>query len=129
MASFVKKTLKKAHGTLVDRLCQKAASASKSPSPNPSPSGSINSHSATEKSDLHAVDAAYLANRRSSGFSAGQTYSQPIYAQPGSRGNTPPAAAYGYTPYRKPVATPPSYINPMNDWAGRQAQQAPAELQ
>lgn len=130
MASFVKKTLKKAHGTLVDRLCQKTASASKSPSPNLSPSGSVNAHSATEKSDLHAVDAAYLTGRPRNGFSAGQAYSQPLYAQPNSRGSTP-TAPYGYTPYRKPVPppSPPRYNDPVNGWAGGQPQQAPAELQ
>ncbi|KAI1351997.1 hypothetical protein F5Y01DRAFT_102831 [Xylaria sp. FL0043] len=125
MASFVKKTLKKAHGTLVDRLCQKAAVASsKTPSPVISPSGSISEQSGAEKSDIRAADSAYLANRSSNRFSAGQVYSQPLYAQPNPTGNL--TAPHGYTPYRRPAAT--QCNDAANGWATGQ-QQAPAELQ
>ncbi|KAI0508779.1 hypothetical protein F5B22DRAFT_638490 [Xylaria bambusicola] len=129
MAGFVKKTLKKAHGALVDRLCQKAASAcSKNPSPNLSPSGSISSQSGTEKIDLQATDTAYLAGHPNNRFSAGQTYSQPPYVQRNSHGNM--TAPYGYVPYRRPVAPPPPRCNDSaNGWVGGQPQHAPAELQ
>lgn len=128
MASFVKKTLKKAHGTLVDRLCQKAATASPdTPSPGISPKGSISSDTGIETSDIREADAAYTASagRSSHRFSAGQAYSQPLYAQPNPCGNT--TAPHGYTPYRRP-APPPQYDGSTNGWAGGQ-QQALAELQ
>ncbi|KAI1300576.1 hypothetical protein F5Y03DRAFT_225478 [Xylaria venustula] len=132
MASFVKKTLKKAHGTLVDRLCQKAAVASsKSPSPVPallsSPSGSISSHSATtEKSDLRTADSAYLATRSSNRFSAGQVYAQPIYAQPPDASGDAGVLG-GYTPYRRPV--PSRYGDAVANGWGAGGQHTPAELQ
>ncbi|KAI0541569.1 hypothetical protein GGR58DRAFT_433141 [Xylaria digitata] len=123
MASFVKKTLKKAHGTLVDRLCQKAAVASSRNSA--SLDGSINSHTSNEISDIQTVDSAYSAGRSNNQFSGGQVYSQHIHSQPNPYGGNIPAS-HRYTPYRKPV--PQQYNNSTNGWAGGH-QQAPAELQ
>ncbi|GAW10830.1 hypothetical protein ANO14919_001650 [Xylariales sp. No.14919] len=125
MASFVKKTLKKAHGTLVDRLCQKAASASsRNSSPSTSLDGSVNSHTGNERSDIRGADNAYSTT--SNRFSGEQVFSQHSHShsQPNQYGNTP--APHRYTPYRKPV--PSQYNGSTNGWAGGH-QQAPAELQ
>ncbi|TGJ85829.1 hypothetical protein E0Z10_g2961 [Xylaria hypoxylon] len=125
MASFVKKTLKKAHGTLVDRLCQKAAVASsRNSSPGTSLDGSINSHTGNERSDIQTADSASSAGRSSNRFYGEQGFSQHLHSQPNPYGNTP--ASHSYAPYRKPV--PPGYNGSTNGWAGGH-QQAPAELQ
>ncbi|KAI8628173.1 hypothetical protein F5Y19DRAFT_476579 [Xylariaceae sp. FL1651] len=136
MSSFVKKTLKKAHGALVERLCQKAAVAcSRNPSPvysnTASSNGSIDSHhsrSASSSEKSHA--------RTGSGVAcpthvAGphQQYLQPTNPQHRS------SAPNHYPPYYN--SRPSSGLGPSNNWSEVQGsrqnppsyQQAPAELQ
>ncbi|KAI0401019.1 hypothetical protein F4802DRAFT_444781 [Xylaria palmicola] len=126
MAGFVKKTLKKAHGTLVDRLCQKAAAASsRRPSPGLSSDGSIrsiDSYTGKDESDVHVMSSAHPAApacRRVSGEPA-----HPRYAQPQPNRFEAASGPPRYMPYRKPLPTNGS----TNGWAGI-GQQGPAELQ
>ncbi|KAJ8125717.1 hypothetical protein O1611_g7921 [Lasiodiplodia mahajangana] len=122
MASFVKKTLKNAHGTLVERLCQKAAMASRHGSPS---NESVSSYNSNDKSHVQAMDDAFPANRTSNRVSDGQRYSQHSHPRPNLSENSAPGPQR-YIPYRKPVPLPVN--GPTNGWAGLH-QQAPAELQ
>ncbi|KAI8953605.1 hypothetical protein F4801DRAFT_102580 [Xylaria longipes] len=125
MAGFVKKTLKKAHGTLVERLCQKAAIASsQNPSPGTSTNGSISSRTGNEGGDKRTTDSAYPADRSSNRFSGEQVYPRYSQPHPGTYQNAP--GQQNYIPYRKPVPLPAN--SSTNSWAGAH-QQAPAELQ
>lgn len=126
MAGFVKKTLKNAHGALVERLCQKAAAVSKNQSPDASFNGSIHSHTGngTGAGDARVTDGTYVENRPSSQYSGRQVHSQ--LPQPEPNPYKDASRQQKYTPYRKPV--PPAANGPTNSWAGVH-QQAPAELQ
>ncbi|KAI0469597.1 hypothetical protein F4859DRAFT_516091 [Xylaria cf. heliscus] len=137
MASFVKKTLKKAHGTLVERLCQKAAMvAPRNPSPGTSSNASVSSHAGNRNSqgaDGRIIDNGPPPDYRSiSRFSGEQQQQQQPYSrrysQPQPQPNTleNPQGQQMYAPYRKPVPLPTD--GPPNGWAGTH-QQAPAELQ
>lgn len=108
MAGFVKRTLKNAHGALVERLCQKVAIASSQNGA--SPNGSISVHTNNEKLD--------------NWVSGGQVDARHLSSRPTSSENVP--RPQGYVPYRKPAPLPTN--GPMNNWAGTH-QQAPAELQ
>ncbi|GAP82706.1 putative NACHT and WD40 domain [Rosellinia necatrix] len=127
MAGFVKKTLKNAHGTLVERLCQKAALASsKNPSPGTSPNGSMSSRAANGAGGgiRAAADAAYQTDGSINRFSGEQAHPRYSYPEPTPQANIsrPPQ----YIPYRKPVPPPANGL--ANGWAGVH-QDGPAELQ
>ncbi|KAI0204792.1 hypothetical protein F4808DRAFT_311010 [Astrocystis sublimbata] len=131
MASFVKKTLKKAHGTLVERLCFKATmTGPKEPSPGTSISGSINSHTSNDMGDRRtSMGARPTNNRQSSQYSGEHNYSR--YSQqppPRSYSNSPNPPRF--VPYRKPVPLPQqaSSTTTTNGWSEKHAH-APAELQ
>ncbi|KAI1108091.1 hypothetical protein F5Y14DRAFT_114799 [Nemania sp. NC0429] len=109
MAGFVKKTLKNAHGTLVERLCQKAATAS--PKNGASPNGSISAHATSTEKVGGWVSGGHLDPRHPT-------------SRPTSSENAP--GPQGYVSYRQPA--PPPTNGPTNNWAGLH-QQAPAELQ
>ncbi|KAI1740792.1 hypothetical protein F4680DRAFT_86316 [Xylaria scruposa] len=127
MSSFVKKTLKKAHGTLVERLCEKAAVASsQNPSPGHSPNGSISSHTGNEGADIRRTDGACLADRSNHRFSGEQVYSRYSQSQPQPNLYENVTEQQKYVPYRKPVPLPAS--GPPNGLAGMH-QQPLAELQ
>lgn len=134
MASFVKKTLKKAHGTLVERLCQKAATASsQNPTPGTSPNGSISSHTGAEEGPdvrITTTDNACASNRSSNRFSGEHVYAR-RYSQQQQQPPPPPTyensqGQQKYIPYRKPVPLPAG--GGANGWAGVH-RQSPAELQ
>lgn len=108
MAGFVKKTLKNAHGAVVERLCQKAAVASSQNGA--SPKGSMSVHTSNEKVD--------------NWVSGGQV--DPRHPSPRPTSSASAQGPQGYVPYRKPAPLPTN--GPMNKWAGLH-QQAPAELQ
>ncbi|KAI3332392.1 hypothetical protein HD806DRAFT_480418 [Xylariaceae sp. AK1471] len=144
VASFVKKTLKKAHGDLVERLCQKAAVASsRTPSPNtnvnnaPPYNESISSHTKSggtnEKSDIRIASGTYMADPSRNRYTSEQAYPQHLHPLPsqyenksGSHGDTRhhdtgPRVSSGSA---KSWAGAPSY-----DHAHGYYRQAPAELQ
>jgi diadenosine tetraphosphate (Ap4A) HIT family hydrolase len=144
MSSFIKKTLKKAHGDLVERLCQKAAVAS---SRNPSPSthmhnappytGSMSSHSGSgetsEKADIRLSGGAYLADSSRNQYGGEQIYPQHLHPLPSQYGDT--AGPHRDTQQRD--SRPPVSSSSANSWTGAPGynnaqgyhQPAPAELQ
>ncbi|KAI2635076.1 hypothetical protein GGS21DRAFT_516725 [Xylaria nigripes] len=63
MSAFVKKTLKKAHGALVERLCQKAATVSPGNSSNALPPPYNRVGSVNESGDIPAAATPYLTGR------------------------------------------------------------------
>ncbi|KAI1177920.1 hypothetical protein F4777DRAFT_153136 [Nemania sp. FL0916] len=117
MAGFVKKTLKSAHGALVERLCEKAALASAKNSP--SPSGSVRSHTNSdhEKINVQTIGSTLPADRPSSRISAGQGYSSYGHPKSDLSGHENIHEPLRYAPYRKPVP-PPMTNDSANHWAG-----------
>ncbi|KAI0873570.1 hypothetical protein GGS24DRAFT_385564 [Hypoxylon argillaceum] len=124
MASFVKKTLKNAHGTLVERLCQKAALTS---SRHGTPSNdSTSSHTSNENSRVHSIDDGFPADRSRNRGSEGPLHSRPPHPQPNLSETT--SGPQRYVPYRKPV--PPPANGMTKGWAGaHRHQHTAAELE
>lgn len=115
MSSFVKKTLKKAHGTLVERLVQKSRLASAAAAAPTNPirgpglavaTGHNHHHRAT--SSIHSSSGGAHSNRSSSNHSpyptAPSQYAPPYQPQPQPQ---PPRAASGSPLYGRTTATTP----------------------
>ncbi|KAI1377602.1 hypothetical protein F4677DRAFT_444194 [Hypoxylon crocopeplum] len=106
MSSFVKKTLKKAHGTLVERLLQKSRVASRSAAATPVPgSSSMLSHQRTASSahsgSVHSSPhTSYASPHTSQQYALAYHQQQQQQSRPHSQATPPPGSSAAAVPYR-----------------------------